>query len=133
MSYSSIGSAIYSTLQGITDFNQVYNYEPKELLKYPCGTVTATSHSDTFSSTASNQRIFRFTIRLYFRTDTAQDAEGVLRDLADQVISTIEANTSLSGSCDFARPISGNWAYQEREVPVRVVEIVIECLKRLPR
>ena len=133
MSYSSIGTQIKTVLLTISDFNLVYGYEPKELLKYPCATVTASSHADIFATTASNQRTFKFDIRLYFRTDTAEDAEGILRDLADQVIVAFEANPTLNGSCDFARPISGNWLFQEREVPVRVVEIVIECLKRLNR
>jgi hypothetical protein len=105
MSYSAIGTQIKTILLTISDFNIIYGYEPKELLKYPSATVTASSHADSFSSTAKNLRTFKFDIRLYFRTDTAEDAEGILRDLADQ----------------------------EREVPVRVVEIVIECLERLPR
>lgn len=133
MSYTSIGTQIKSVVSGISDFNVIYGYEPKELLKYPSATITASSHADSFVTTSSNQRIYRFNVRLYYRTDTAEDAEGILRDLADQVIVALEANPTLSGSCDFARPISGNWIYQEREVPVRVVEIVIECLVRMAR
>lgn len=133
MSYVAIGTEIKNVLLTITDFNLVYGYEPKELLKYPSATVTASSHEDSFSSTSKNQRNYKFAIRLYYRTDTAEDAEGILRDLTDQVIIILEANPSLNGSCDFARPISANWLYQEREVPVRVVEITLEALVRLPR
>ncbi len=133
MSYATIGSALKTLLDTIGDFNVVYNYEPKELLKYPCGTVTASGHSDEFASTASNQRTFRFAIRLYYRTDTAEDAEGILRTLTDTVITTVEGDPTLSGACDFARPLSATWIYQEREVPVRVCDLGIECLVRLPR
>lgn len=133
MSYVSIAAAIIAKLQTVTELEQVFSHEPKELAKFPCATVTALSHVDTFADTAANQRAFTFIIRLYFRTDVAQDAETILRNVADKVIAKIESDVTLNGTCDFARPSEGNWLYQTREVPVRVVEVTIECLKRLNR
>lgn len=133
MTYVSIAAGIVAKLGTVTELEQVYNHEPKELAKFPCATVTAFSHTDVFADTAANTRQFTFMIRLYFRTDTAQDAETVLRNVADKVIAKIESDVTLNGSCDFARPSEGRWLFQQREVPVRVVEITIEALKRLNR
>lgn len=131
--YTTIGSAIKTILDGITEFNVVYNYEPKELLKYPAGTVTAQAHNNEFASTRSNVRVYTFNIRLYFRTDTAEDAEGILRGLTDKVIEAIEADVTLSGACDYAFPISADWSFVEREVPLRAVSITINASQRDPR
>ena len=133
MTYVNIAAELVAILNTITEFNAVYNYEKKELEKYPCATVTALSHSDEFADTSSNQRTFRFSIRLYYRTDTEQDAETILRDLVDKVIVAIEAKPRLNNVVDFARPIDATWDYTERELPVRYCAITIECLTRLPR
>lgn len=133
MSYVSLGSALTTILESISDINAVYNHEPKELKDYPAVTVTALRHQDTFSDTAANKRVFTFNIRVYFRTDVEQDAESVLRGIVDQIISAIESNVTLSGACDFARPTEAVWDYQERELPVRVAVLSVECVKRINR
>lgn len=133
MTYVSIAAGIMARLQTVSELEQVYNHEPKELAKFPCATVTAFSHADIFADTAANTRQFTFMVRLYFRTDVAQDAETVLRSVADKVIEKIESDVTLNGSCDFARPSEGRWLFQQREVPVRVVEITVEALRRLNR
>ena len=133
MSYVAIADAIQTKLLTITDINIVYNHEPKELVEYPAATISARSHTNAFNDLCANVRRYVFIIRLYFRTDVAQDAETVLRDLADQVITIIEADPTIGGSCDFAIPTSGSWSFQTREVPVKVVEILVEARKRVER
>lgn len=133
MSYVTIAAQLKTILQTITELNQVYDYEPKELLKYPCATITSTSHKNEFNDLAANRRIFTFTIRIYNRTDIASDAETIMRIVADRVITTIEGNVTLNGSCDWASPTEGKWGFAEREVPVRICEIAIEAAKRVNR
>lgn len=133
MGYQDIATQLINILTGITDINRVYGFEPKELKDYPTATVTALSHKDTFKDTASNQRLFIFMIRLYYRTDIEEDAETILRALTDQVIGALESNVRLNNAVDFARPTEARWLYQEREVPVRVVEIEIEASMRVQR
>jgi hypothetical protein len=132
MSYEDIGNAIYSMLGGITEFDIVYNYEPNELKKFPCATVSALSHANTFNDTAANRREFLFVVRVYFRRDMT-DYENVMRKVVDLIITTIEADPSLTGACDFAEPTESKWLFQEREVPVRVCEVTINAIKRLNR
>ena len=133
MSYVSLASAIITKLNEVSEINVVYNYEAKELLGYPAVTVTALGHVNTPHDTAGNVRNFQFVVRAYFPTSIAQDAETILRDLADKIIVKLEEDPSLGGACDYTRATEGKFLYQEREVPVRIVEITINCIKRLNR
>ncbi len=133
MSYVSISAQIVALLQTITELNQVYAYEPKELNKYPCATVSALSHKDEFNDTAANIRKFTFIIRIYTRTDSASDAESVMQNVVDKVMAKIESSVTLNGTCDFARPTEARWMYGEREVPVRICELTVEANKRVNR
>lgn len=72
-------------------------------------------------------------IRLYFRTDVAQDAETILSTITDAVIVKIESDPTIGGVCDFAEPSEGKWLFQEREVPLRLVEIVVTAMKQVLR
>lgn len=133
MSYVSISAQIKALLEGVTGLNEVYEYEPKELAKYPCATITAQSHQNLFNDTAANRRQYTFMIRCFYRTDDAAVAESTLQTIADAIISAIETNVTLNGACDFARPTAGKWLYAERELPVRIVEITVEATKRFNR
>ncbi len=133
MSYTNIRAGIVSMLQTVSGIQQVYNYEAKELGKYPAATVTNLSHKNLFADTARNRRQYSFMIRLYFRTDVAQDAETILSTITDAVIVKIESDPTISGVCDFAEPSEGKWLFQEREVPLRLVEIVVTAMKQVYR
>lgn len=133
MSYTSIAAALVTILGNISSNNVVYDHEPKELLKFPAITVTAAGHDNAFGDTASNKRKFSFNIRGYYRTDQVDDAETALRSLADDIISAIEANTTLNGVCDFATPSKGRFTNPPKEVPVQAIEITIDAIKRVAR
>lgn len=128
--YTAIGTALKTLLETISDFKIVYAHEAKELNQYPCATVTALSHNDEFIDTHHNTRHYQFSIRLYYRNDESANAESVLRGLADDVITTVEGDPTIGGSCDFAQPLEGAWTWAEREVPVRVCDITISARVR---
>lgn len=133
MGYVSITAAIVSVLNSVSDIQVVYNHEPKELEKYPSATVTALSHANVFEDLAANKRVYRHKIVLYFRTDIAQDAESILQALADEVITALEHDTTLGGVTDITNPSGGKWAYQQRELPVRLIEITVSSMQRVVR
>lgn len=133
MGYVSITSAIVSVLNGVSGIEVVYNHEPKELKQYPAATVTALSHANVFEDLAANKRVYQHKIILYYRTDVAADAESILQALADAVITAIEHDTTLGSTVDIANPSTGKWAYQQRELPVRLVEITISSMQRVVR
>lgn len=133
MTYVNIGNEIFTLLDEITELQAVYNKEPAELERYPCATVSASAHENQAGDTAANIRRFSFIIRLYYKLDGTNDAEAILRDMADKVIAKIESNVSLNGSCDYARPTRGIWTQGEREVPIKVVEITVDAFKKVNR
>ena len=132
MGYTTIGTALFNKVDAVSDLDFTYNYEPKELAKYPCATVSALSHANTFADTAANRREMVFIIRVYFRTDQT-DYERIMRTTVDAIMEAVETDPSLSGACDFAEPSEAKWFFQEREVPVRVCEITVNCVFRKNR
>lgn len=138
MNYTAIGQALQTLLQTISGMgSSVYNYEPFSIEKSPCITIRALGHKDKFADTAANIRNYQFMLTLCYRIseDNQIDCEAVLRDLTDSVLAVLEnkANISLNGTCDYIMPSTAVWGYQEREVPVRVVEITVEVFKRVNR
>lgn len=133
MGYVSITNALVTILQTVTELQIVYGYEPKLLNKFPSATVTALTHKNVFEDLAANKRTYQHKITLYYRTDVAQDAESVLQKTADSVITAIEADVTLGGVVDYSEPSDGKWMYQQREVPVRLVEITVSSIQRVNR
>lgn len=133
MTYTAIAGGIKNILDGVTGLAVAYDHEPKELLQYPAATLTALSHADAFADLAANNREFVFTIRVYYRTEDASSAERVVRSIVDDIIAAIESDVTLRGTCDYAKPTGGTWAFGEREVPVRYCQITIAAKKRVMR
>ena len=135
MSYVSIRNALVSKLQELqpADLVAVYNHIPKELKDYPCATVRNIGHKNIPNDTAANRRQFSFLITLFYRTDVAQDAETILSDIADKVITKLESDVTLNATCDFTTATEGRWDYLEREIPLRFCEMTITAVKRVNR
>ncbi len=133
MSYTNIGTAIYNIINGIkaaAGIAVVFNYNEKSLAQYPCVTISAVGHGGEFSDTAANMRTYVFAIRLSVRAETDSTAESQIRTITDAIISAIEANTALSGACDWSEPSEGTISYQNNEIPVLMCEMVVKCYKR---
>ncbi len=134
MSYVSIAAQIKALILTITEVNVVYDYNEKQLDKFPAVTISMAGHENEFNDLAANRRIFRFFVRVYVRSDSDSDAERILRIVADKVIEKIEGNVTLNGSCDFAMPTRSNPpVFLEREVPVYMLEMTVEARKRVNR
>jgi hypothetical protein len=136
MSYVSISAQIKAILDTISEIKSVYNYNEKSLNTYPAAVIVAASHANRFSDLAANQRDYTFKVYIFHPTNTATDAasaESILRTLADALITAVETNVTLNGSCDWAAPTMGSWGYDQREVPVRFIEITIVARKRVNR
>lgn len=132
MSYVAISAKLIELLAEITEIEQLYAYQPDTVQTYPAAVVTAASHQDRFHDTRANIRAFTFTVRLYYRTDVEQDAESILQDLTDKVIAKLEANVTVEGIWDIARPTGATWAY-DPDNPIRIVEITVAIERRVAR
>jgi hypothetical protein len=132
MSYVAISAKLIELLDTIAEIEVLYNHQPDSIQTYPAAVVIASGHQDRFRDTAANIRAFTFLIRLFYRTDVEADAEGILQDLTDKVIAKLEANVSVTGVWDIARPLSGTWTY-DPDNPIRVVEITVNIEQRVLR
>jgi hypothetical protein len=133
MTYTIIGAALKTKVEGVAGLAVSYNYEPKELEKYPAATIMAVGHSNGFSDLQANKRTFNFAIRVYYRTAEADTAESIVRSIVDSIISAVETDVTLGGTCDIAIPTSSTWGWGEREVPVRYCQINVSAQKRVAR
>lgn len=133
MSYVAIAAQLKTLMQTISEINVVYDYEEKQLNKFPAATITSSSHQNAFNDLGGNRRNYSHVIRLYVRAEDEAAAERVMRIIVDRVIAVIESNISLGGSCDYATPTEGRWAYEYREFPVRICEITVDAHKRVLR
>jgi hypothetical protein len=133
MGYVSIANKLVALLEEITDFSVVYDHDVPQLAGFPAATVQAASHQNTFHDTAANSRTYTFLIRLFYRLDVDQDAETILRDLADQVIAKLEQNVTVAGVWEIAQPTSGVFVKDKREVDVQIVELSVAIRSRVLR
>jgi len=131
--YNAVATQIIAILNTISGINIVYDGEKKELKKYPAACVSFIGHQNKFNDSAANRRVVSFMIRVYYRSEDETDAEQTVRNIADAIVSAIESNVTLNGSCELATPTTGKGFYAEREVPVRGIEITIDAVKRVIR
>lgn len=130
MGYKTIKDQIVAVLQTVSELEAVYGKEEKALSKFPSACVSAkehTSHFYTVGSGGRNEREYQHYVRVYFRTDEANDIdyEDILESIADKIVQALESNITLNGACNWAIPTSGIWRFSEKESPVRVFDLVI--------
>ena len=133
--YLPVKNQLVSILQGVSSLKVVYGKEAKALGQFPAACVSAMGHENSFHDLAANDKTYHHFVRIYFRTDENNDAdyEDVLESVADDVITALEHNLTLNGSCDWSLPTSGNWGFGEKEVPVRYLELVVTSRARVIR
>lgn len=130
MGYVTIAAQLKSLLEGVSGLNAVYDYDAKELKKYPAATITAQGHQGAFSDLQANRHEYAFVIRIYYQTEDAASAESVMRTVVDAVMNEIETHTTLNDTCSWARPSEASWGFLEREVPLRYAQITVRTVAR---
>src|SRR5690349_20600860 len=115
--YVPVKNALVAVLQGVSSLKVVYGKEEKVLGQFPAACVSASGHENAFHDLAANDKTYHHYVRIYFRTDEANDPdyEDVLESVADDVIDTLEHNVTLNDVCDWALPTAGNWGFGEKE------------------
>lgn len=133
--YKPIKDAIVTILGTVSSLKVVYGKEEKALAKFPAATVSAKEHVAEFHDTVANLKTYSHFVRLYFRTDEANDPdyEDVIESVADDVITALEHDITLGGAVDWSLPTSGVWKNGEKETNVRYLEIVVASRARVVR
>lgn len=132
-----ISGKIVTMLGGITGLFGVYDYEPDKPTdgKYPFATVSVGDFDGRFGDNQRNERIYTFIVRVYQeRVNFGNEkAERLVREIADEVLTLFDNNTTLDGMVKFVKPLSGNFDYVDREIgDTRIIEFVLECHNVVP-
>lgn len=135
MGYTTIRQAIVNQLTTTGLFNEVFDYEPGTLQKWPCASVEPQNSVNSFANLAQNKRTYFFTIRCYEKIEDGNQgaADALLMGIADSVVQAFEQNIRLSGACDRCRPLSGKWDRVDKgSGPVnRLFEITLEVIENV--
>lgn len=132
-----ISAKIVTELGTVTGLHSVYAYEPAKPTdgKYPFASVTISSLEGRFGDTQRNERTYIFNIRVYQERVKVgnEKAERLIREMADEIMTLFDNNTTLDGMVKFVRPVSANFDYIDREIgDTRVAEFEVECVNVVP-
>jgi len=135
MSFVSIIAQIETILSGISDIQDVHNFDKGKFDGYPAAVIFSTENTSDFETTTQNRREFVFTIRIHYPMKVAGDdshkkADRILREVVDQVIDEFDKKFTLNGAVNFCFATPSVWGYQTREASaLRVAEIRLSCVK----
>lgn len=137
--FVNISSAIATKLRGVSGLRDVYEFEPDKPTdgRYPFATVTPQSFTGEFGDTIRNLRTYSIAVRVYQERVEAsfgnEKAERLMREVADEIMTAFDADTTLSGMVKYIRPAYGDLSYVDREIgDTRVAEFILECLNVVP-
>lgn len=129
-----IKNALQTKLQGITNLQDVYKFEVATPTngRYPFATVIARDGEGEFGDTIRNIRKYRFEVNVYQeRTEAGrgnESAESLIDGILDEVLTAFDADTTLSGTVKYIKPLSWNTDYIDREIgDTRVCQFIIEA------
>lgn len=132
MSVNTVRQQLLASLQAMQTLKAAYDWESSNPDgKYPFATLTLRDGSGEFRSTAHNLRKRGFTIRVYQERTSAgqgpQQAEQIAMAVIDELETHLDMNTTLSGTCKYARPVSWRAQYVDREADMRVLEVNVDA------
>lgn len=125
---------ISSLLPSVTTLRtaNIFNHELTDLAGFPSATVTAQELQGKVLDNSRNERIQRFTIRVFIDRNKqnlgSSQAETILRTLADEITLKLDADPSLGGNCIDSKPYDAKFGYVDRENNnIRVMEITLDA------
>ena len=138
-SVQAIKSAIITKLNAVSGLNGVYSYEPDAPTdgKYPFATVITDNGDGRFGDTIRNERQIRFQINIYTErlaaANGSEKAERISDETIDEILTAFDADTTLSGTCHFVKPLSFNTNYDDRELgDTRVAQFIVDAMAVVP-
>jgi ABC-type enterochelin transport system ATPase subunit len=101
MWYSSNGIAIYNIVNGLvasTTLAIVYNYDVKEITKYPCAIISVKDGDEEELDTKNNLLKTRYIIRVQDQNVSVATMEARMRTLCDSILAELrkKANQTIS-------------------------------------
>ncbi len=132
MSISSIRSKLLGKLQIMQTLKAAFDYETSNSNgQFPYGTVSLRGGTGEFRSTAHNQRVQSFWIRIYQERDRLgqgpSSAESIVTNSLDEILTAFDMDTTLSGICKFVQPVRWDTTYITQANVVRLLEVQVEA------
>lgn len=99
-------------VQHLTDYNAL------DFEGFPAISVTLSENENDFATTSEDVRVFGFKVRCFVlasnkgqpvNDEKTQRAERVMGNLVDQVIDTLDKNTTLDNTVEFTEPAPSSW------------------------
>ena len=110
----------------------IFDNELTDLAGFPAATITVMEQDGKPIDNCRNERIYRFTIRVFIDRNAknfgSAKAETVLRTVADEITLLVDGDPTLGGNCIYVKPFVAKFGYVDRESNnLRVMEITLEC------
>jgi hypothetical protein len=111
----------------------IYDNELTDMGGFPSATITVSDLKGKFLDNTRNQRNYQFTIRIFIDRNKmnfgSSKAETILRTLADEFISKVDADPTLGGNCIYLMVSPAKFGYINRENQnIRLMEVTIEAI-----
>lgn len=126
-------AAIITILKAnISTAKEVNDHVKRNPTGYPSIDVEFYDGNGVFADTGRNRRkrYYRITCKQERVKVTPSEAERILGNMVDQIITTFDSRTNLSlnNTCNFAYPIPSKWGYiQAPDIDIRTATIIIEA------
>lgn len=134
---SNLITKLSALLSANTLLQKVYTYERANPEGTPFATITPSGNENEFATTAENDRVYAFLLRLYVERKgqtTEEETEAAMAELVDSVLDDLDSNWQLSGlpvpaGYTFIQMSAApsRWGYVGRENEYRVAEVVVRC------
>jgi len=131
---ANISSGIKTKLNGIGGLKAVYEYHPSAPTVYPYAVITWGGYPTArFGDTVRNIRQVTFNIGIFQeRTETGfgnEKAERIIREIADEITTAFDNDTTLSGMVKMINPVTAVVDYEETPIgDTRVATFDVECM-----
>lgn len=135
-----VRDAIKNKVDEMQTLNGVFDFETGKNNGYPFATVTPQDGSSDWGDSRGNNRgrniqEMNFLVRVYQEREEhlfgAEKAENVSLNVLDEVLTAFHADTTLSGTVLWQRPVSWNSGYEIRDQMVRTLEVTIKAVKEI--
>lgn len=130
---ANISSSIKTKLQGVGGLKAIYEYQPSSPTVYPYAVIRWRGYpSASFGDTQRNTRDVLFEVSIYQeRTETGfgnEKSERVIREIADEVTTAFDNDTTLSGLVKMVRPVTADVDYEDTPIgDTRVATFDVAC------
>ena len=134
-----VRDAIKSKVDDLGKLDGTFDYETGKNEGYPFATITPADGDSEFGDSRGgfgrNIQKMRFVVRIYQERENhlfgAEKAENVSIAVLDELLTAFHADTTLSGTVLWQRPISWDAGYNVRDQIVRTLEVTIEAVKEV--